>query len=128
MICLALFSVAQLVAGGEHPERAGGNERQAYSEDGEAYSRRDVGDAEKSVAETVDQVEERVCVRSREPQLRQGMHRVEHAGEKSKGHDDEVLERRELVDLLGQDAGDQAERAEERGAEDREAEHPERRL
>src|SRR5712671_7786246 len=115
--CLMLsgvtMSVTKLVAGGEHPQRAARDQQQAYSEHAQADSGRDVGDAEEAVPKAVDQIEEWIRVRQGLPHRGQRMHGIEDTGKEGERHDDEVLECRELVDLLRQDSGYQAQRAEE---------------
>jgi hypothetical protein len=66
--------------------------------------------AEEAVAEAVDHVEDRIQVRDRLPERRQRVDGVEHAGQEGERHHDEILEGRELVELVGPDAGDDAER------------------
>ena len=84
---------------------------EARADDRQAQPRRHVADAEEAAAEAVDHVEERVQVAHRLPERRQRVHRIEHAGEEGHRHDDEVLERRDLVELLGPQPGDQPQRA-----------------
>jgi hypothetical protein len=39
------------------------------------------------------------------------VHRIEHAGQERRGHDDEILERGQLIKLVRPDAGDDPKRA-----------------
>src|SRR3989454_8611963 len=120
-------SIPQLVPGLEQPEADQADDQKAYSEHRQAGVGRHVGRAEEAVAKAIDHVKERVGVRQLLPEAGQRMNRIEHAGKKAERHDDEVLKRRQLIDLFGDDAGDQAERPEQRGSEQRERECPERR-
>ena len=101
-------------------------DERARRDDGEAQRRRHVGQPEEAIAKPVNHIEERIRVRQRLPERRQRMDRVEHAGQKRERRDQEILERRELVELFGPEAADEPERAEDRAAEEREASGPER--
>src|SRR5512139_3043570 len=85
-----------------------------------------VGLADEGVAEAVDQVEHRVDARDGLPERRQRMDRIEHAGQEGERQDEEVLERRQLVVLLGPDAGDDADRAHDGAGQQRIRQQPER--
>src|SRR5260221_13505307 len=100
------ISIAQLVPGGEHPERACRDQGQAYPEHRQAYSRRHVGDAEKAIAESVDQVEKRVGVRQSLPYRRERKHRVEDARKKKQRQEDKSLGRRKPGEALRSDTPD----------------------
>ena len=54
------------------------------------------------------------------------MDRVEDAGEERKRNDDEILEYRQLVELVGPHAGQQAERTQDGAAEQRKRSGPQR--
>src|SRR5712691_3558239 len=120
-------SIPQFVPRLEQPEADQADDQKAYPDHRQARIRRHVGSAEEAVAKAIDHVKERVGVRQLLPEAGQRMNRIKHAGKKAERHDDEVLKRRQLVDLFGEDAGDQAERTEQRGSEQRERECPERR-
>src|SRR5262245_4760570 len=118
------ISMPQLVAGFQDRQTGERYGKQAHADHRQARRGRHVRNAEKAVAEAVDQVEEGVGVRQLEPESGQRMDRVEHPRQERERHDDEVLECRHLVDLLRQDAGEQAERSEQARAEQREGERP----
>ncbi len=61
------------------------------------------------------------------PKWRQRLNRIEHAGEKSQRHDQEILENRQLIELVRPDAGDQAHGAKQRCAEEGKNNNPPRR-
>ena len=82
---------------------------------------------EKAVPEPVNHVEKRVEVRKRLPEGRQGVNRVEDARKEGERHDDEVLKRRQLVELVGPDSRNQTQGAEYRAAEQRKRRQPQRR-
>ena len=77
-----------------------------------------------SVAEAVDHVEDRVQMRDGLPEGGQRMDRVEHARQERERHDDEVLERRKLVELVGPDPRNHPERTENAAAQKSEHQHP----
>lgn len=79
---------------------------------------------EKAVPEPVNHVEKRVEVRKRLPEGRQGVNRVEDARKEGERHDDEVLKRRQLVELVGPDSRNQTQGAEYRAAEQRKRRQP----
>lgn len=58
------------------------------------------------------------------PERRQRMYRIKHTGQERQRHDDEILERRHLVELVRPDTGNDAEGAEQRAAEYREYQRP----
>src|SRR5690242_4620514 len=89
----------------EERERRKGQRRAAH--DDEARLGGYVRLPEKAVAKPVDHIEERVEVRHPLPELGQRMDRVEDAREKRERQDQEVLERGDLVELLGADARDE---------------------
>ena len=60
------------------------------------------------------------------PERRQRVDRIEHAGQKRQRHDDEILKRRELIEFVGPNAGDQSQDAEDRAPKDHERERPQR--
>src|SRR5512143_4073588 len=93
-------SVSQLVPAREHRERDRGHDERRGGDQGEASLRRDVREAEEAVAEAVDHIKERIEMRQRLPERRQRVDRVEDAREKRERHDQEVLERGELVELV----------------------------
>ena len=66
-------------------------------------------------------------MRHRLPHGRQRVDRVEHTGEHGQRHDEKVLKGRELVELVGPDAGDHAERREDGAAEQGKGDDPARR-
>ena len=65
-------------------------------------------------------------MRDCQPERRQFLNRIEHAGQKCCRHDQEVLERGQLVELLGPDTGDHAHRTQDRRAQQREHDDPQR--
>src|SRR3546814_2809820 len=75
----------QLIAGDEHPQADRRRQRKETETPQQAVDDRHVGVAEKAIAETVDHVEERIEVARLEPDRRQGVHRVEHTGQKASG-------------------------------------------
>src|SRR2546422_3857979 len=107
-LCGVTISIPQLVARlqEEKSNQRYGNE--AHRDYRKARRRRDIRNAEETVAEAVDHVEEGVGVRQPQPEFRQRVDGIEHAGEKGERHDDEVLERGHLVDFFRQDSGHQA--------------------
>src|SRR6185503_14244518 len=121
----ASSSMPDLVADPQEMQAHGADDRQAGGDHSETQPWRDVTGPEEAVAEAIDHVEERVEVAHLVPDRRQRLHRVEHAREERHRHDDEVLEGRDLVELLRPQARDQAERSHERGAGDREERDPE---
>src|SRR5579859_5643647 len=88
---------------------------------------RHVGNAEETVAKTVDHVEKGIGVGQSPPELGQRMDRIEHAREHRCRKYHEILEKGELVDFFSPEAGKQAERAEQSGPEKRERKRPSRR-
>src|SRR5258708_37764505 len=113
-------SVAQLVAGGEHAHRQHGQHHEKTGDNREARERIDIRHPEETVAKTVDHVEKRIEPRYFTPYRRKRMRRVEHARQERERRNQKILKRGELVELFGPDTGDQAERAENRRAEQRE--------
>src|SRR2546428_7089038 len=99
-----------------HERKPGG----AGPDDGKAQPGRRVGKAEEAVAEAVDHIKERIEMRHRLPERRKRPDRVEHPGQEREWDDHEILECGELVELVGPDAGDQPEHAQDRAAEQRE--------
>src|SRR6185369_15816830 len=118
------ISMPQPVARSQERETGERYGNQATADHRQARRRRHVRNTEETIAEAVDHVEKGIRVRQIEPELGQGVNGVEHAREESERHDDEVLERRHLVDLFRQDAREQAERPEQARAEQRERERP----
>src|SRR5712691_9530393 len=118
-------SIPQSVPRPEQPEADQADDQKAYPDYRQAGIRRHVGGAEEAVAKAIDHVKERVGVRQLLPETGQRMNRIKHAGKKGERHDDEVLKRRQLVDLFGENTGDQAKGTEQRGSEQREREYPE---
>src|SRR3954464_1688523 len=106
-------SVPELVAGFQKPESERGYGEEEARDYREARARREIGHPEDAIAEAIHHIEERVGVRQALPEGRQRMDRIEHAREEREGHDDEILERGQLVDPVGQNARYQAKRAEE---------------
>src|SRR5437773_3309813 len=96
-----------------------------HGNDSETKEGRSIGQTEKPIAKAVDHIKERVEMRHHLPNRRQRVNRIEHTGQKRKRHDDEILERSELIELVRPDAGDEAENAEDRAAEQRKGERPE---
>src|SRR5205085_5200413 len=94
----------------------------------EARRRGDIRQSEEAVTKAVDHIEERIEMRQRLPERRQAVDRIEHTGQEGERHDEEVLKRRQLVELVGPDAGEETENAENRTAEHREGERPQRML
>src|SRR5215510_7968660 len=109
--------VTQLVAACKQTHREHSQHHEKGGDDREAHERIDIRLAEKTVAKAVDHVEERIEPRHLAPAGRQRMRRIEHTRQERERHDDEVLERGELVELLGPDAGHHAEGTENRGPE-----------
>src|SRR4051812_25374919 len=126
MLSGVTMSWPQLVAGFQKKKGDERYDNQARADHPRAKERRHVGDAEEAVAKAVDHVEKRVGVRKPAPEIRQRVDGVEHAGKHRRRKDDEILEYRHLVDLFRPDRGKQAERPEQRGAENREGQAPER--
>src|SRR6266511_5975597 len=120
------FSVPQLVATLQQEQRQRCQAKAENSYDDETRLRRNVGQAEKAVAKAVDHIEERIEMRQRLPERRQAVDRVEHARSEERRHDQEILERRKLVELVGGNAGDQTQRAQDRTSQQREGERPQR--
>src|SRR3989454_3185858 len=100
-------SIPQLVPGLEQPEADQADDRKAYPEHRQAGIRRHVGSPEEAIAKAIDHVKERVGVRQLLPEAGQRMNRIEHAGKKAERHDDEVLKRRQLIDLFGDDRSEE---------------------
>src|ERR1700687_5334451 len=120
------YSVSSLIAALEYPKRQGAQRAAGPGDDREAQARLDVGKPEKAVAKAVDHIEERIEMRQRLPERRQGMDRVEKARQKSQRHDQEILKRGELVELVRPDAGKESEHAEDHAAEQGKCERPQR--
>src|SRR5690349_23894349 len=99
---------------GERDDREAGGARRDHTE---AHERRHVGQPEEAVAEAVDHIKERIEMRQRLPERRQRMDRVEHARQKRERHDQEVLERSKLVELVGRNARYYTQRSENRAAQ-----------
>src|SRR3954447_15368120 len=110
-------SVTDLVAALQQQQREPGQHDAAHADDGEADDGGHVRETEEAVAEAVDHIEERIEVRQLLPEWRQRVHRVENARKKRERHDQEVLECRDLVELVGADASDQSQSAEDPAAE-----------
>mmetsp|Transcript_26244 Transcript_26244/g.62079 ORF Transcript_26244/g.62079 Transcript_26244/m.62079 type:complete len:431 (+) Transcript_26244:200-1492(+) len=117
-------SGTDLVAALEQREGQPGGNHEAARHHAEAQPGRHVADAEEAAPEAVDHVEERVQMAHAQPERGQRVHRVENAGQEGHRHDDEVLEGGELVELLGPQPGDQAQRAHQPGTEHGEHQHP----
>src|SRR6266536_6124749 len=116
------FSVPQLVPALQQEQR---ERRQAEAEnphDAEACFRRNVGKPEKAVTKAVDHIEERIEMRQRLPERRQAVNRIEHTRQEGERHDEKILKSRQLVELVGPDAGKQSQCAQNRTAEHREGE------
>src|SRR5207244_13423854 len=99
------FSVPQLVPALQQEQR---ERRQAEAEnphDAEACFRRSVGTPEKAVTKAVDHIEERIEMRQRLPERRQAVDRVEHHGQGSERHDQEIMECGALVEFVVANAG-----------------------
>src|SRR4030095_8237692 len=75
------ISMPQLVARFQERQTGERYGNQAGADHRQAHGRRDIGEAEKPVAEAVDHVEEGVGVRKAQPEFGQRMDRVEHPGE-----------------------------------------------
>src|SRR6266436_6792175 len=118
--------VPQLVSASEHDQRQPGDRSEKSRDYGEALERVHVRNAEESVAEAVDHVEERVEMRKPLPEGRERMDRIEHARKEGQRHDEKILERSDLVDLFGPDAGHHPERAQNRTSAKRERDDPQR--
>src|SRR5215471_15142070 len=118
----------KLVAVLEYPQGQSAEHRGAGGNESEANCRGDVGKAEEAIAKAVDHIKERIEVRQSLPERRQGVDRVENAREKGQGHDQKILERRQLVELVGHDTGDKPQRAENGAAEQGERQRPQRML
>src|SRR6202171_1344599 len=120
------YSVSQLIAALEYPKRQGAQRAAGPGNDREAQARLNVGKPEKAVAKTVDHIEERIEMRQRLPERRQGVDRVENARQERQRHDQEILKRGELVELVRPDAGKEPEHAEDHAAEQGKCERPQR--
>ena len=94
--------------------------------DAQRQPRIDVGLPEEGIAEAVHHVEERIGVRGHLPERRQRMHRIEHARQEGERHHQEVLERRDLIELLGPDGRHQPQRAQNAAGSQRKDQHPQR--
>src|SRR3546814_12852016 len=73
------------VCSSDLPQADGRRQRKETETPQQAVEVRHVGVAEKAIAETCDHVEERIEVARLEPDRRQGVHRVEHTGQKDSG-------------------------------------------
>ena len=116
-----LKSAADFVTAPQKFERQRGQQYERRQYDGKTEQRTHVRDTEKTVAKTVDHVKERIEVRQGLPEHRQRVNRIKHTAQEGERHDDKILETGKLIELVGPQPGDDAERG-ERGA----AEHGER--
>ena len=93
----------------------------------QAQPRRAVADAKKAVAQAVDHVKKRIQVANLPPNAGQIVHRIKHPSQKGHGHDDEVLEHGHLVELVGPQAGQHAQRPHHGCAQHGKSGNPQRR-
>src|SRR3569623_361157 len=101
---LVIPSTPQLVAGNEQPQTNRGNQHEEARGPRQAFDDADIGNAEESVAETVDEIKERIEMRSSEPERPQRMHRVEHDGQERRRGDQKDGARGEVVEFGGDNA------------------------
>src|SRR5580765_3074078 len=118
--------VPQFVSASEHDQRQPRDHDEKNRDHGDAAQRMYVRHPEETVSESIDHVEERVEMRKPLPERRERMDRVEHTRKKRQRHDQKILERGDLIDLLRPDAGHHAERAQNGASEERKGENPQR--
>src|SRR5690348_15304242 len=104
MLSANTMSDPQLVARAQQSQGCERYDNQARRDHPEAQHGRDVGDAEESVAEAVHHVEEGIGTRQAPPELGQRVDGVEHARKHGRRKNHEVLEHRQLVDLVRPDS------------------------